>query len=107
MLKKLPEVNPKEWSDEACDPGTGFPRWRYVREHGTEWQNMKEQMTAEQLTQHEAEKLARKIGGLLEKATPDAGRLALNMLATEEKLAIDDPDTKAFMADIADPEAIF
>ena len=104
MLRKLPKVNPKEWTDDAHDPGTGFPRWRYVNEHGAGWQDMQTEMTVEQLTQHEAERLAKKIGALLDKATPEAMTRALEMLANEAKLAVRNADTLAFLADIADPD---
>lgn len=104
MFHKLPKVNPKEWNTEALDPGTGFPRWRYVREGGAGWQNMKEKMTVEQLTEHEAERLAKKIGALLDRATPEAMTRALEMLAIEAKLAVRNADTLAFLADIADPD---
>jgi ParB-like chromosome segregation protein Spo0J len=104
MLRKLPKVNLKDWTDDSHDPGTGFPRWRYVRDAGAGWQDMKEKMTVEQLTQHEAERLAKKIGALLDKATPEAMTRALEMLAKEAKLAVRNADTLAFLADIADPD---
>lgn len=31
MLRRIGSVNPDEYSDAAKDPGTGWPRWRYVR----------------------------------------------------------------------------
>jgi len=104
MLRKLPNVKPTDFNPEALDPGTGFPRWRYVNEGGAGWQDMKEKMTVEQLTQHEAERLAKKIGALLDKATPEAMTRALEMLAKEAKLAVRNADTLAFLADIADPD---
>jgi uncharacterized ParB-like nuclease family protein len=104
MLRKLPAVNPAEWNSEAHDPGTGFPRWRYVREAGAGWRDMKNLLTPEQLMQHEAEKLAKKIGALIDKASPEATRRALEMLANEAKLAASNADTLAFMADIAEPD---
>jgi len=104
MLHKLPKVNTKDFPAEALDPGTGWPRWRYTREAGAGWLDMENQMTSEQRTQHEAEKLARKIGGLLDKATPAVGRRALEMVVNEDKLAASNADTLAFLADIAEPD---
>ena len=98
MHCKLPEVNPKDWGSEALDTGTGFPRWRYVREAGAGWHEMKEKMDVEQLTQHEAEKLARKIGALMEKATPAAVRLAVQMLGIEAQMEAVSEDTRDFAA---------
>lgn len=105
MLRRLPKVNPSGWSPEAHDPGTGFPRWRYVREAGAGWQDMETKMTPEQLMQHEAEKLAKKIGALIDKASPEATRRALAMLANEAKLAASNADTLAFLAEIAEPDS--
>jgi uncharacterized ParB-like nuclease family protein len=103
MLSKLPMVNPEDWNSDALDPGTGFPRWRYVREAGAGWQDMETKMTPQQLTQREAEKLAKKIGALIDKASPEATRRALEMLANEAKLAANNADTLEFLADIAEP----
>jgi uncharacterized ParB-like nuclease family protein len=104
MLRTLPKVKLADFNPEALDPGTGFPRWRYVNERGAGWHEMKEKMTVEQLTQHEAERLAKKIGALLDKATPEAMARALEMLANEAKLAVRNADTLAFLTDIADPD---
>jgi len=102
MLRKMPGVNPKDWSSEALDTGTGWPRWRYVREAGAGWRDMKEKMNVEQITQHEAEKLARKIGALMEKATPAAVRLAVQMLGIEEQMEAVNEDTRDFAAATAE-----
>lgn len=104
MRHKLSKVNPKDWNSDALDPGTGFPRWRYVREAGAGWLDMQSKMTPEQAMQHEAEKLAKKIGALIDKATPEATRRALAMLANEAKLAANNADTLAFLAEIADTD---
>ncbi len=98
MCCKLPEVNPKDWSSEALDTGTGFPRWRYVREAGAGWHDMREKMDAEQITQHEAEKLARKMGALMEKATPVVVKLAVQMLGIEVQMEAVNEDTLDFAA---------
>jgi ParB-like chromosome segregation protein Spo0J len=97
MLRRLPHISPSEWSREALDEGTRFPRWRYVREQGQGWREMKEMLTPDQLTQHQAEKLAERIGALLEKATPEVQRLAKLMLANEQGLAALDKETKEFL----------
>ncbi|MFK2904838.1 ParB-like nuclease domain-containing protein [Dyella ginsengisoli] len=102
MLRKLPEVNPRDWSTAAFDPGTGFPRWRYVREAGAGWQDMKERLDVEQLTQHEAEKFARKVGALIEKTSPEAVRRAWQMLGIEAQLEAVNEDMRDFAADTAE-----
>lgn len=105
MLRKLPEVKLADFLPEALDPGTGFPRWRYMREGGAGWQDMKALMTPDQMTQHVAEKGARKIGAILEGMTPREKRRTLEILANEAKLEASNADTLAFLADIADPDS--
>jgi ParB-like chromosome segregation protein Spo0J len=101
MVRKLPQVTPQHFNPEALDPGTGWPRWRYVREAGAGWQ-MKETMDVEQLTQHEAEKLARKVGALFDKATPEAVRRAVRMLGIEMQLEEGNEDARDFHAATAE-----
>ena len=102
MRHQLPKVNPQDWSSEAHDPGTGFPRWRYVRESKGGWHDMKQEMDVEQLTQHEAEKLAKRIGALMDKATPEAVRRAVRMLGIEEAMDARNEDTRHFVAETAE-----
>jgi ParB-like chromosome segregation protein Spo0J len=99
MVKQLPKVNPKEWNSEAHDPGTGFPRWRYVRESKGGWHGMKQEMDVEQITQQEAEKLAKKIGALIDKANPEAVRRAVRMLGIEAVMEASNPDSQSFTAE--------
>lgn len=102
MKRQLPTVNPTDWSKEAYDPGTGFPRWRYVRESKGGWHDMQKEMDVEQLTQREAEKLAKKIGSLIDKATPEAARRAMRMLEIEDQLEAVNPDRLTFEAETAE-----
>lgn len=97
MVRKLPQTAPQDFSPDALDPGTGWPRWRYVREAGAGWQ-MKETMDAEQITQHNAEKLARKVAALFDKADPEEVRRAKWMLNFEEQLEMVNEDTRDFHA---------
>jgi ParB-like chromosome segregation protein Spo0J len=99
MVKQLPKVNPKEWNSEAHDPGTGFPRWRYVRESKGGWHGMKQETDVEQITQQEAEKLAKKIGALIDKANPEAVRRAVRMLGIEAVMEASNPDSQSFTAE--------
>lgn len=103
MIHKLPEVNLKDWNSTALDTGTGFPRWRYVREAGAGWRDMKEKMDMGQRIQHEAEKLAKKMGALMDKAfLPEVGRLALQMLWSDEQLEAVNEDARDFTAATAE-----
>jgi AraC-like DNA-binding protein len=102
MLRKLPEVNPKDWSGAALDTGTGFPRWRYVREGGAGWQDMKKELDVEQMTQHNAEKLAKRMSALMDKATPEEVRRACRMLRIEDQLEAVNEDARDFDAATAE-----
>jgi len=96
MLKKLPKVNPKDWQGDALDNGTGFPRWRKVREAGSDWGQDLSEMDMDQITQHEAEQLAKRIGALMEKATPEAWSRAVRMLGVEAQLEAVNADRQDF-----------
>lgn len=102
MLQRLPKVNPKDWQGEALDSGTGFPRWRKVREHGTNWQQDHTEMSVDQITQHEAEQVAKKIGALMDKTTPEAWMRAVRMLGIEAQFEAVNQDAKDFAAETAE-----
>ncbi|WP_431636925.1 ParB N-terminal domain-containing protein [Dyella sp. KULCS107] len=102
MVRKVAQVNLKAWPESSRDPGTGWPRWRKVREGGTAWQQELEQMDMDQITQHEAEQLAKKIGALQERADPEAFRRALRILGVEDLLAVNCQDARDFEAETAE-----
>jgi len=87
MMKRMPEIDPGDYNAEACDPGTGFPCWKYARGNGTYWNDFREKMTMDQLTQREAEKLAAKIAGWLEGAREEVRELAIEMVNRDRKEA--------------------
>lgn len=87
MLKRMPELDLSEYSAEACDSGTGFPCWKYVRGGGAYWNDFRERMTMDQLTQHEAEKLAARIAGWLEGVRAEVRERAIEMINRERKEA--------------------
>lgn len=97
MVDKLPGVIPSTFAEAANDPGTGFPRWRYVREHGAGWLDMEHKMTADALAMRDAERLARKLGKLISDVRPDVLTAALRLLSAETALK-NDPDTAELMA---------
>lgn len=104
MLRMLPRVNPKKYAGQL-DPGTGWPRWRVVRRGPDGWTQDTEEMDMEQVTQHRAELLAKKIGALIDSDTPEVVRRALEMLKIEEQLAANDEDARAFAIETADEDA--
>jgi len=104
MLRMLPRVNQKKYEGQL-DPGTGWPRWRVVRRGPDGWTQDAEEMDMEQVTQHRAEMLAKKIGALIDSDTPEVVRRALEMLKIEDQLAANDEDTRAFAIETADEDA--
>jgi uncharacterized ParB-like nuclease family protein len=102
MLQKMPKVNPRDWHGAALDSGTGFPRWRKVREAGADWQQNETEMDMDQIVQHEAEQVAKKIGALMDKTTPEAWKRAVRMLGSEAQLEAVNQDVKDFTAETAE-----
>lgn len=103
MLRKLPKVKPKEFPADKCDPGTGFPRWKVVRDwriQGCDEQLEHQPMTAQQWTQNEAIRVAKKLGVLETGTTPEAWRLAVRLYAEEASRENQNPDAQLFLADI-------
>jgi ParB-like chromosome segregation protein Spo0J len=101
MLRKLPKVNPTDYAG-ALDPGTGWPRWRTVREGPAGWKQDLEEMDVEQVTQHRAEAMAKKIGALMDSDTPEVFRRALLLLKIEAQLEAANPDSLSFDAETAE-----
>lgn len=102
MLQKMPKVNPRDWQGDALDAGTGFPRWRKVREAGADWQQNETEMDMDQIVQHEAEQVAKKIGALMDRATPEAWKRAVQMLGIEAQLEAVNQDAKDFTTETAE-----
>lgn len=98
MLRRLPKIDVRDYSEEACDPHTKFPRWRYVRPVSNHWQDLRAKMTMEELTRHKAEKLAARIGKALDKEPPEVQRLAMDILAAEAREAMEDSDSVRALA---------
>lgn len=108
MWRKLPKVDPKAYPAEKRDPGTGFPRWQAVcdwRKQTDDDETGEAPMNEQQWTRREAASICRKLGKLETGTTADAWKLALRMYAEEAKAEASNPDTLAFLAEIAEPEA--
>lgn len=88
MLTYLPRVVPAEFNSLSIDPGTGWPRWRYVREANSSWQTSLPSTEQQQLDR-DAEKVARNIVKLVDGSSPAVRARALEMLANDEVDATD------------------
>lgn len=94
MMKKMRTLCLNEFAEEACDPGTNYPLWRYVRDIHSPWRDMQETLTMEQFKQHKAAKLATKFGKLIdEEPDRETLSLALRMLAEERREMEEDRDS--------------
>lgn len=101
MLCKVPDVTPRDWEGDALDSGTGWPRWKSVRER-PQYEHDQVEMTMEQLVQREAEKTVRKLGALMDRTRPEAWQRALRMLELEMQQETTNPDTLAFNEETAE-----
>ncbi|UNK57473.1 ParB N-terminal domain-containing protein [Pseudoxanthomonas daejeonensis] len=103
MLVELRKVRLDEYLPDARDPGTDWPRWKYVRTPKSIWQTPIEMLPNEARIVRNAESLARAIAGMMENSSPEERALALQMLAAEEVSSIDPTETVNFLADAARP----
>lgn len=83
MLAKLPAVDLNDYSEEAKDPGTGWPRWRHVRDSA--WHTAAASVPLENRRQAQAERLAEKVAALMDKAGPEVARIAAAILLTQRQ----------------------
>lgn len=83
MLTYLPNVELKGFHPMTLDPGTGWPRWRYVREAGRSWHTNLPATPGERFDR-EAGKAARQVAKFVETYAPAIRVRALEMLANDE-----------------------
>jgi len=93
-------VNPKDWQGYAVDSGTGWPRWKSVREWPQREHDV--EMTMEQLLRREAEKTVKKMGALMDNTRPEAWRLAWRMMEREMEQEAANLDTLSFNEETAE-----
>lgn len=103
MLKELRKVQLEDYPPATRDPGTDWPRWKYVRIPKSIWQTPLEVLPDEARTLRNAESLARTIASLMENSDPEERALALRMLAAEEVSSPDPTGAVNFLADMARP----
>ena len=88
MTRKVAEVNPEDYSDAACDPGTGWPRWSAVK--GNAFRDAYEDTPLEIREQQKAEKLAAAFLGKLDKASPGVRRRVAEVIRRDTAQAQDE-----------------
>lgn len=97
MLHSLPRVDLTQYSPEACDPGTHFPRWCYVKAFQSGWRGYTEDFTMDKRLELQADRLAEKIGNLLEQADPRVQQRAIAKLRRDRKLEQAGAEGAAFL----------
>ncbi|MBO9747349.1 ParB N-terminal domain-containing protein [Xanthomonas phaseoli pv. dieffenbachiae] len=102
MVTYLPRVVPTEFNSLSIDPGTGWPRWRYVREANSPWQTSLPSTEQQQLDR-DAEKVARSIVKLVDGSSPAVRARALEMLANDEVNATDQLASVDLLAHFSPP----
>jgi len=91
MVRRLPEIKLEEYSEAACDPGTGWPRWSAVK--GNAFRDAFGDTPLDMREQLQAEKLVSAFLAKLDKATPGVRRRVAEVIrrdaaqATDEALA--------------------
>lgn len=83
MVATLRKVKREDFTQEACDPGTGWPRWHQCK--GNAWRDAFGDVPLEDRLRHKAEKLAEKLATMLDKAGPKVSRMATAILLAERK----------------------
>ena len=86
MLGYLANVQVADFHSLAIDPGTGWPRWRYVREANSRWHTSLAS-SHQELLERDAEKVARAVVKIVDSSSPEVRARALEMLANEEVFA--------------------
>jgi ParB-like chromosome segregation protein Spo0J len=81
MFEKLPQVKLEDFTEEACDPITGWPRWQQVR--GNAWRDLYSDVGIDVRMQHAAERLAMRAGALFEKAGPEVTLMAVSLMRAQ------------------------
>jgi len=84
MKRRMYTVNQTQFTDEACDPGTGWPQWIHVRGNAIR-DNFKE-IPINKMEEHKAQRLAIRLGEMLEKHGEERFIKALRLL-TEDSIA--------------------
>lgn len=83
MLTDLRKVELSEFDSPALDPATRWPRWKYVKKNP--FRDAFNDTPPEVRFEHDADKLAKKIAGIVEKVDPRVARRAIELLLDEKQ----------------------
>lgn len=82
MARRLPRVDLKEHQAEACDPGTGWPRWKDVR--GNSFRDAYGDLPEDKREAWKDEKRAKQIGKIIDRDGLDAFLRSMHLLEIDE-----------------------
>lgn len=98
MKRMLASVDLSQFTQEACDPATGWPRWRFVR--GNAWRDCFNDIPLDQRKRVQAARLAKRIGDLRDKNGPEVFHMAIDLLLADREDSI--ADQRERLAQLAD-----
>lgn len=84
MLRQMKDVVVSDYSSVAIDPGTGYPRWRWVREHNAPWKEVLDAVEVPLRTQRNAERFARIVLALRKDYSHEVRVRAFELLKAED-----------------------
>lgn len=88
MLRKLPDVIPAHYAPDACDAGTGWPQWRYVK--GNTFRDVAAEVPEDVRERHKDERRAAALGKIIDRDGIDAFLRSLRLLQREAVTAAAD-----------------
>lgn len=81
MRRRLPDVNPADYSADACDPGTDWPRWKHVK--GNAIRDRHADVPEHERQRAQDERNAAKLAAMLVRIGAEAFRCAVALLKDE------------------------
>lgn len=103
QIRHLDKVKPSEYPQQARDPMTGWPLWKYVKETNYR-KGLSASLSSDQMQQKRVESLAKRFGKVAEEADPEDISRALQLLGVPEQLAQDVAAALAVETDEDDDE---
>lgn len=89
MIEMLPKVKLGDFGEEASDPGTGWPRWKYCK--GNAWRDAFGDVPQDERLVHQAKRFGERFAAMVDKAPhPRVPRMAAQYLRAEGKDAAAD-----------------
>lgn len=98
MLRMIPSIDLSDFSEAACDPGTGWPRWKYVRSPKGGYG----MGTPEQQDVRRKEKAKERLGKYLVDLMGTLGAPGVLEVLQELRAEWQDPDLQAAAAAVAE-----